>query len=360
MKKIETKHNGIISIWKFIYCVMIILYHISLDKSFNEKYTFKYGAIGVEFFFIVSGYLLAKKAIDFGNVKNENIGIETWRFILKKVKIFYPYILMVYFTSLPIMAFIEKYSRYNVLTSIWELLLMQSSGLYTTRVIPVAWYISSMILCSLILFPLILKYRNNYIYIFAPISIIFIWGFIIKRNGNFTNPWIWNTFTIVGNLRAFFELSLGVIVYDIAEKIKKINFTKISKLIISIIEFIGFISILLFVNIDKANNKYDSIMLLIMALSITLAFSEKTLLFSFCNNKVFYFLEKLSLPMYLNQIWIIYLLRYIIKKTQTIHLSFYNFSIIVIIVDIIVSLTNMAILKYLKKIFPKFKKIFVN
>lgn len=60
----KSKHNGIISLWKFIFCIVIIGFHLNAIQHYkNTNFGFLYGSIAVEFFFIVSGYLLAKKAL---------------------------------------------------------------------------------------------------------------------------------------------------------------------------------------------------------------------------------------------------------------------------------------------------------
>lgn len=62
--------NGNIDLMRFVFCLIIILYHINNRLDLNppfglsEKY-FSFcgeGRIGVEFFFVVSGYLLAVTA----------------------------------------------------------------------------------------------------------------------------------------------------------------------------------------------------------------------------------------------------------------------------------------------------------
>lgn len=81
------KHNGIISFWKFMFSILILIFHCS-DRAKEGKVLFIDGRIGVEFFFIVSGYLLAKKA--FNNKENlDNIGKETFVYIWKKNKEFF-------------------------------------------------------------------------------------------------------------------------------------------------------------------------------------------------------------------------------------------------------------------------------
>ena len=51
------KHNGIIG-----FCILILLFHCA--EKMGKKGFFESGRIGVEFFFIVSGYLMTKKALN--------------------------------------------------------------------------------------------------------------------------------------------------------------------------------------------------------------------------------------------------------------------------------------------------------
>lgn len=49
-KEIKKKHNGIISFWKFMFCIMIVIFHVT-EKIPKEGSLMKHGRIGVEFFF---------------------------------------------------------------------------------------------------------------------------------------------------------------------------------------------------------------------------------------------------------------------------------------------------------------------
>lgn len=58
------KHNGIISIWKFIFAICILFHHASGQLvGPDDVQVLRNFAIGVNFFFIVSGFLLAKSAL---------------------------------------------------------------------------------------------------------------------------------------------------------------------------------------------------------------------------------------------------------------------------------------------------------
>lgn len=344
-------HNGIISFWKFAFCVMIIALHLSV--SMKQKY-FLGGSIGVEFFFIVSGYLLGKAAL---NEKNDNIGEKTNSYIMKKVKRLFPYMLFSWLFAMVLFVNTNEipYAKHDIINSIWDIMFLKNSGMVYRTFLGVSWYISAMLICMIGLYPLVLKYKKSFVYIIAPLIVILIGGYIANkyRTIAYTGDYM------VSLLRALFELSLGVIVYNVSEKIKKVNFKKITKVVLTLCEFIGFASILFLVNLENAHVKYDFIMILIISLSTCIAFSEITYDLKIFNNKFFYFLEKLSLPMYLNQYFIFGLMSLILKN-KFYDIPFYLNLIIAVIASILISLIIMGLVKIYDCLIKKISKIFIN
>lgn len=346
----KSKHNGIISFWKFMFAIMIVVYHFNLGNS--QKLILKYGYIGVEFFFIVSGYFLGKKALN-QEGENKDIGKDTFKYISGKIFSFFPYMLIAYIITLALNVSQNLYTKGEIINSIWNLLFLETSGIKTTLVIGQTWYISAMLLSMLIIYPLIRKYKSNFVLIVSPIIVIFTGGWISHNYGT-VNGWMYTGMFYICLLRGFFEIALGTILYIMTEKIKKVNFTIISKFILTVIELCGFISIFCITSIQDAGTKYDFIMILILSISILLAFSEKTLFFNFSNNHIFYYLEKLSLPIYLNHNWIIYL----VNKFWGNYKYFEKLGII-IIATIIFSMIVLCLINQLKKI-NKIKSFFIH
>ncbi len=360
------KHNGIISFWKFIFTILIIIGHIAVRmKSVpncdlaNVKLFSAY-SVGVEFFFIISGYLMTKSALNKKIDNKEELGKITFDYIWKKIKVFFPYILIGFCCGLVLHINISHLKRYQIINTIWDLLLLRMSGIkYFQGILGVAWYISAMLICMIALYPLIIKYKKNFIYIIAPLNVIFIGGYIAHRYGNIADPNAWTGIVYKSLLRAFFELSLGAIAYEFSEKIKNVNFTKIGRFILTLVEIVGFTSIFFIVNLKDAHNRYDFIMVLILFICISIAFSEKSILQKFSNNKVFFFLERISLPMYLNQTWIYDLCIYILKQNNTFNMGYYLNLLIITTLIFIIALIVEMIVKLMYKVYPKVKKIFI-
>ena len=350
----DNKHNGSIALWKFIYCIIIIALHVTATLKYRDGTLFAGASICVSFFFIVSGYLMEKKALK-NNDKEHDIGIETKNYILNKVLKIFPYTLIAHILCIIAIIVTKKsYSTSSIISSIWELLFLGTSGIKHTGVNYVTWYISAMFISMLALYPLILKLKKKFIYVIGPLIIILVGGYISFKYNNLSRGPIYKLL-----LMAIFQLSIGVVIYEISEKIKNIKFTNIGKFLLGIIELFGFSSILFLSNIKDSHNKYDFIMLLILTISIAIAFSEQSIYSKLLKNKFFYTLEKYSIPLYLNQVWIIEIVNYYLVGKWP-NLNYFAIVGIVVGIDILASVGEEYIIKLLKKIIKKLKKVIIN
>ncbi len=350
------KHNGIISFWKFMFTLLIIAGHIKIHGKFEGQFLEAY-TIGVEFFFLVSGYLMTKNAL---KKNNEELGKTTFDYIFKKVKVFFPYILLAFSFGLILNTIRYKLKKYEIIGTIWDMLLLRMAGAkYFMGVHGVTWYISAMLICMIILYPLLIKYKKNFIYIGAPLIVFVVGGYIAHIYGNISKPTEWCGIVYKGTLRAFFELALGSIIFLVSEKIGNTNFNLLGRIMLTIIEIVGFSSIFFVINLKDSHTKYDFIMILILFISISIAFSEKSLLQKFSNNKYFYFLERISLPMYLNQTWVMDLYYYFFDKQGLSYLKLYQNILILIPAIFIVALITEPVVKLMKNGFNIIKKLFI-
>ena len=80
------KRNGEIDLLKFLFSLMIVIYH---TKNFTEYYgqnLFMQGSIGVSFFFLVSGYLLAYSTGKIQLESKDAVGPQAVKFVERKIK----------------------------------------------------------------------------------------------------------------------------------------------------------------------------------------------------------------------------------------------------------------------------------
>lgn len=90
---VYSKKNGTIELLRFIFCMDILLFHIekyifgepSLKNGIHVAF-FPHGAIGVEFFFLLSGCLMAKSIFEIkSRDKNGSLVKNTLTFMKKNI-----------------------------------------------------------------------------------------------------------------------------------------------------------------------------------------------------------------------------------------------------------------------------------
>ncbi len=299
MKK--EKHNGIIGLWKFIFCLVIAIYHGKTLYPNNVLPIFRGGYIAVEFFFIISGFYFAKTILK-EKYSKETIGKDTISYIWKRIKRLLPYLIIVYVMFMIGYQFYEPgFTISQNANSIWSLLLLKGMGFRGPYISSVTWFLTVLFVSMLILYPIVKKYKENFILPWSIIIAIFFLGYL-------NHGWlgldqyhkIWSNYMYTGMIRGFAEINLGMVICIINEKLKNVDYTKIGKLILTVISEISLIAILLIISLIKRHVEYDYVMLLMIFISIIIMVSEKTYDYKLLSNKFIFFLEKISIPIFIN------------------------------------------------------------
>ncbi len=297
----KRKRNGIVSIWKFILCIVIAIFHGKAMYPNDSMPIFIGGYIAVEFYFIISGFYFAKEVLK-ETYSSETIGKETISFIWKRIKKLIPYILVAYIlTVLVSIIYKSNFGISETINSIWNLLLLKQFGFEGPHMMSAYWYLTGLYTSLFILYPLVKKHKENFILLYSPLIVLFILGYIYHTYNSLDQSYLlWNGFLKTGMLRAFAELNIGMIIYYIHDRLKNKNYSILKK---SIFTFIGeaFLIIpLIVISLFWKNGEYDFILLLMIAISILIITSGKTYDYNILSNKISYFLENISIPIFLN------------------------------------------------------------
>lgn len=305
--------NGEIDFWRFFFSLLIILWHMNLFAWLPSKYSFKGASIGVEFFFIVSGYLMAKSSLEYNN----DIGTDTIKFILKKVSTIFPYYIFAFVLSIVAENSIIKTDFVtflkNIGYSVWELFFLRISGLKgdgINMIVGGSWYLSAMFISMFILFPLIKKNRDLFINVIAPIIVIFTFGYFSQTRGNIKVELEFVGVVPLGLIRALAIISLGCICFAICERLRSLNFDLSGKVFLALVECLCFSSVIVH-SYSLERGQIDFINILLLAIAITIVFSQKSIISNYFNSSIFYWLGKLSLALYLNHVCWIRVLNYL-------------------------------------------------
>lgn len=301
--------NGKIEFARFGFSVIIMIFHI-FESILPPKFriagvftAFADGWIGVEFFFVVSGYLMAATAF-----KKQSapliVGKETANFLGRKLMAVLPYHLIIFPISFIYVCVTNFDGVIDIVRVFVEtlpnFLYIQRSGLKIKDVLGVEWYISEMLIAMLILYPLCRKYYERFTRTIAPVLSLMIIGYLIKTTGTLGGSTAWSVIFSKTFLRAFSEICAGVFVFEACRNFKKLNFSKMDKIFLTLLEVFSYAMILLFV-VYKFPGSYSGTFFIFICLAVMLSFSDVTYGAKLFNNKVVYYLGSLSLPLYLCQ-----------------------------------------------------------
>ncbi len=232
-----TNKNHMIDLIKLIYSLIIVGLHSVYLMSDGIRRIFPHGYLSVEFFFIVSGYLMANSAF------NKDIAVDVY--MLKKYKRLLPYIIfawllgaLVIFLAHPEWELILHIK--NWIKSIWHVLMLDLAGFNGYQIIGAFWYLSAMFLTMPMLYYFIKK-NNFYVYGGDFLVAIFIYGWFMNKYGLIINAG-GKFYQITALFRAIAGMSLGCFCYRAAYKLSQIKFTDLSRVILTIIECLGYIA----------------------------------------------------------------------------------------------------------------------
>ena len=354
MRENMYKRVGKIEFLRFFFAIAIVVFHTHFFLG-NQNCLLIGGSLAVEFFYIVSGFLMMESIQRIQH--SSRLGSETTKFLFKKIKSICPEFIVAWIISFCVYCLFETPDLHTIREQfrirIWEGMLLKSTGLGDESCNGVLWFISSMLICMAILYPLLCKWSDMVIHVILPLTVVLIYGWLYREKGDLRGPLMWLGFTYKGNLRCFADLSLGVLCNQITRKLTQIKLTNISRIIITIFELSSYL--LIFCYMRWKPSRVDYFYILLMSLAIVCSFSQMGFDSDFFNNKWSMILGKLSMPLFLcHNFWAKYINRIPCPDMRIIKLIIY-FSLVggTTIIVIILSLVIKCIMQKqtIKKLF---------
>lgn len=317
-RKAGTLRNGKIEFFRFFFSIAVLLFHLEKYILGESKCggdiglsLFVHGAMGVEFFFLVSGFLMAKSAqkVYANNTMSlETIGTETWKFVSKKYRALWFSHSVTWVATLVLYIICKATSLRSgvemALKSVPSYFFLQMSGIWCVSPNDVEWFLSAMMIGMFLMFPLLLRFRKTFSKVVAPLVGVLIVGWLSHESGKLTGVMVWEGIAYRSVLRAIAELCLGVAAFEFVEYLKTLQFKKYHRLLLTIIEFVCYAGVIGFL-ILTLDHKYEPYALIALFVAVALSFSDLTYGKVLFTNKFVYWLGDLSLPIYLTQVFAI-------------------------------------------------------
>ena len=214
--------NNLVELARFLFSILVVGYHIQMTFSGDSIDFFENGAVAVEFFFLISGYFLARSVEKISTKEKYNPALESCRFMGNKIKGILPTHLTTIISVIIVILACDLANSGNIiLNGLPCIFLIQMGGIWTeayaSALIVPEWYLSAMLLCMLLIVPIALLLRKKIKKGILVIPILLgVLGVIAVIYGLCTN-WAFTT-TFVYDLRAWGEMCVGMLAYYLDRK----------------------------------------------------------------------------------------------------------------------------------------------
>ena len=218
-----------IEIWRVFFVCMVLIWHTKyLPWSTAENQILR-SAHGVDFFLLLSGYLMAKHA---ERPQEAGLGKDSLQFILHKIGSFYPMYLLAVIFDLLSRWLVAGYTvePEKLRFYVWDLLLLREAGLHgetlTTTAIGSSWYLMAMVLAMALLYPMLRANKDVFLRILAPLITVFLYGWFSQVKGMLYFTLKFEHGVSLGLLRAVAGICLGCVCYQLAANLRRTGWNR--------------------------------------------------------------------------------------------------------------------------------------
>ena len=349
------QRNNIVELARFLFSLLVVGYHIQMTWANGGLQFFAGGALAVEFFFLISGYFLAR-SVEKVNAKSDyRLPIETGKFMWGKVKGVLP-VHVVAIVGIIIVILSTKLNQagsmiLNGLPSVFlvHMAVVWNSSFNLALIIP-EWYLSAMLITMLFMFPigLLLRKKLNGILTTVVLVAIIIAALLIC---GFATNWVMPQ-NFIYDLRAWGEMCVGMFAFYLSNYLSKKEINTALAKTLPILEIALYCIPLIFGFIPfPADYAYVTMIIAVVCSfgAISVTFSGKGLQLKDSRlNSAFGYLGSISLAIYLFHPVIISAFEY-----ARIELPFFAYHLIIfpaaIIAAILFNLIKGLITKALKR-----------
>lgn len=296
------KRVGSIDFLKFVFAIIIVMYHGTAFFPEGSRPLCLSGYIAVEFYFIVSGYLLTASS---ENYDGYGLFDADFGMIRRKILHLFPYIFIAAIFS-NIWNAVGQLSAtdisYNMLYSAGDILGLQMLGFPLFAATGVAWYISALLFVSFLIFPLLCKNRKLFARYIGPITALVIFGYLAQTTGTINDPGTWLGFVYKGLLRGYADISIGCTAYEMKLYIDIDGANH--RAVYGFLEVTGFAVALFYGIFHETSDSHDFFIIPLLMISIAISFSKTSVLNKIFDHRIFNTLGLFSLSIFLDHFFI--------------------------------------------------------
>lgn len=204
-----------IELWRFIFTCIVCLLHFETEYFEGTNYIFACGYLGVEFFFILSGFMMMNHA-----KKSDDTAV---KYVGERIKRFAPSFVIAH--CILILNFILQFKWgpvkviQEIYDHIWEYLFLNCTGIHWEIWNGVTWYISALLIVSYFLYWLVKKNEKFFVEFIGPLLIFFIYSWYAYQGQGLDYHLHWERVCTSAISRAVGGMSIGCILFYANEKL---------------------------------------------------------------------------------------------------------------------------------------------
>ena len=310
--------NNIVEFFRFIYSLLVVGYHVQMTYEDDVYDFFENGAIAVEYFFLLSGYFLARSLEKLAKDEKTNFFLKIYYFMKNKITALLNVHVLAIIAIIIVIAccdtksFADKFVPGIPSIFLVHMIIVWSADFDKALIVP-EWYISSMLICMLFMVFFYLLFCKILKGIYATLILLGILCIIALITGLATS-WKFNQ-NMVYNIRAWSEMCIGMLSYYVSIAIKDKTYSDCIIIILKIVEMIGYV-VPAIIGIIPYNLDFKTyaVGVIFIFVGVFITFAEKgNIVKNEKVNFVFGYLGAISLPIYLFHPVIISLIDYLKK-----------------------------------------------
>ena len=293
-----------VEFWRFVFTVLVCLYH--LEIYYTSGKLFPSGTSAVEFFFVLSGFLIALSAGHWFEKHPEPLGSKdaaarATQFVWKKIKAIFPVIVVTLILHFAING--AGYSRKSVLDAVlnseWDLLFLVGTPFgYSNGGCPIVplWFLTALFVAGYVYTYML--YRNYHFTLFlAPLVGVLLYSFFTLNSSLVLDFYAKMGFMTAGMVKAFAEVALGMAIYHLYDHLRKKKLHPLWEAALTVLMLFAIYRY--FALTIKANANLDNFRRIVyIMIIILLSFLNKDLITIVLNRGVARFLGSISMTMY--------------------------------------------------------------
>ncbi|MGN0130878.1 MAG: acyltransferase family protein [Lachnospiraceae bacterium] len=299
-----SRRNTLLELWRFFFCMAVLAFHFFIRTELDY---FHAGYLGVEFFFLVSGYFIGSYYDKYQKGQSLLLRLKSVvSYALSRLKRLYPFYLLALVLMLGVQTLIHRYHLSDIFiivkNCIAEFFLLQWSPWGNEVLISAGWFVPAVFWGGLFFVLLLALTGKTGGYILSPLISFLIYRYYFNLIGK-----IDVIFSYHSVLRGIAGIGFGIFVYFICGHLRtligKLPHNTVIAGACSVFASILFLCLFVYTNFGH-RSKWDFLIIALYGIGLVLLMAG-SLNLPEPADKTFLFLGKLTYPIYVFQMPVI-------------------------------------------------------